>query len=46
MYRSAEIAYAALDFSGLGYISEESFMDSIVVRERLPFSTEQIKMYF
>jgi hypothetical protein len=40
MYRSAEVAYSAMDFTGLGYISEESFLNSIVVRERTPFPLE------
>jgi len=31
MYRSAEVAYADLDFSGLGYISEKAFLDSKIV---------------
>jgi len=46
MYRSAEVAYAALDFTGLGYITEQAFMNCIIVKERLPFSTDQIKLYF
>ena len=32
MYRAAENAYAALDFTGLGYITEEAFLDSVIVR--------------
>ena len=46
MFRSAEVAYAALDFTGLGYITDKAFLNSIIVKERVPFSTEQIKMYF
>jgi hypothetical protein len=38
MYKSAENAYAAMDFTGLGYISEQVFLDSYLVRERTPFS--------
>ena len=38
MYRSAEVAYADMDFSGLGYISEKAFLDSKVVSHRIPFS--------
>ena len=26
MFRSAEVAYASFDFSGLGFISEEAFL--------------------
>ena len=40
MYRSAEVAYAALDFSGVGYIPEETFLNSIVVRERIPYTAD------
>lgn len=45
MYSSAENAYAALDFSGLGHITEESFLKSHVV-SRLKFTHDQIKDYF
>lgn len=46
MYRSAESAYASMDFEGTGYITERAFLDSIVVSSRLPFTTDQVKMYF
>ena len=46
MYRSAEVAYADMDFSGLGYISEKAFLDSKVVSHRIPFSQEEIQMFF
>lgn len=46
MYRSAEVAFGALDFEGLGYITEKHFLESIVVRERIPNDVEQIKQYF
>jgi len=31
MYRSAEQAYASFDFSGLGYIAEDVFLQSKIV---------------
>ena len=31
MYRVAEQAYASFDFSGLGYISEQAFLESKIV---------------
>lgn len=46
MYRSAEIAFGALDFNGLGYITEKAFLESIVVRERIPNDISEIKQYF
>ena len=46
MYRSAEKAYGDIDFSGLGYISETAFLDSKIVKMRVPFSEEEIKLFF
>lgn len=46
MYRSAELAYADLDFSGLGYISEQAFLECKVVQHRIPYSKEEIQMFF
>jgi hypothetical protein len=40
MFRNAEAAYAALDFTGLGYCTEETFLNSIICKERIPFSTQ------
>lgn len=46
MYSSTEDAFAALDFSGLGYVTEEALLGSILVKERMPFPEEQIKTFF
>ena len=46
MYRSAEKAYGDLDFTGVGYITEQGFLESRVVKMRVPFSEEDIKTYF
>jgi len=46
MFRSAEQAYASFDFSGLGFITEETFLESKLVQNRIPFSTEEIKLFF
>jgi len=46
MYKSAENAYAALDFTGIGYITEEAFLNSIVVKDRTSFTTAEIREYF
>ena len=45
MYRCAEDAFAALDFSGKGFVDEESFFSNRVVKTRVPFSKEQIKEF-
>jgi len=46
MYRNAEYAYNTLDFTGLGYITENDFMSSIIVKDRIPFTPDQIKVFF
>lgn len=38
MYRSPDYAFGALDFSGLGFITEKAFLESYVVRDRVPFT--------
>ena len=46
MYRSPDYAFGALDFSGLGYITEKAFLESHVVVDRVPYSKAQIREYF
>jgi Ca2+-binding EF-hand superfamily protein len=46
MFSSAENAYAAFDFTGLGYITEDVFLNSYLVREKLPFSKDQVQEFF
>jgi hypothetical protein len=46
MYRSAEAAYACFDFSGLGYITEDAFLNHKLVKGRIPFSESDIKNFF
>ena len=31
MYRNAEMAYAALDYTGLGHITEDAFMSCQII---------------
>jgi hypothetical protein len=38
MYSSAENGYAAFDFSGLGYITEDSMLKSYLFKDRLKYS--------
>jgi hypothetical protein len=40
MYSCAENAYGELDYSGAGYITEASFLNSIVVKDRVSFTPE------
>jgi len=37
IYRGPEKAYAALDFSGIGYITQEVFLDSMICK-RIPYT--------
>ena len=46
MFRSAEQAYASFDFSGVGFITEKGFLESKLVQNRIPFSQEEIKLFF
>jgi len=46
MYRNAEIAFSELDFSGTGYVTESAFLNSNLVKNRIPFSEEKIKVFF
>lgn len=45
MFRSAEMAYASFDFTGLGYITEEAFLTHKFVKSRIPFTEEEIKLF-
>lgn len=44
-YRGPDRAYAALDFTGIGYITEKDFLNSIIC-SRLPYTQEEIKDFF
>lgn len=46
MYQCAENAYGTLDYSGAGHITEEAFLNSIILKDRVPFSPEQVQTYF
>jgi len=46
MYRNAEIAFSDLDFTGLGYVTETAFLESNLVKNRIPYSEEEIKAFF
>ena len=46
MYSSAENAYAAFDFTGLGYITADRFLESYLVRDRIRFSHEDMQDFF
>ena len=42
MFRYAELAYNELDFTGQGYITEQQFMNCIIVKDRIPYTNEQV----
>ena len=46
MYRCAENAYGAMDRVGLGVVTKEAFVNSAAVKHRLPFTKEQLELYF
>lgn len=46
MYKSAENAYAALDFTGVGYITEESFLNCFIVKDRLSYTVPEVREFF
>ena len=46
MYSCAEHAFAALDFTGLGYVTKESFLNSNVVTRKLKFTVEEYETFF
>ena len=45
IFRAPERAYASMDFYGRGYITEEDFLNSIVL-QRIPYSREDVKEFF
>jgi hypothetical protein len=45
LYQGAEKAYAAMDFTGKGFINEEAFLESFVMK-RIAYSREEVKEYF
>ena len=45
MYKSAENGFGAFDFSGTGYITEEGLLNHFVIRDRTPFTPQQMKLF-
>ena len=45
IFRAPERAYASMDFYGRGYITEEDFLNSIVL-QRIPYSREDVREFF
>ena len=46
VYRGPDKAYASMDFTGVGHISEESFLGSMVIKQRLDFTTDELRDFF
>ena len=42
LFRGPDKAYATLDFYGIGTISEDDFLNSMIPK-RVPFTTEELK---
>lgn len=45
VYRGPEKAYSSMDFTGRGYITEEDFINNLVLT-RIPFTKDDVKEYF
>lgn len=45
IYRGPEKAYASMDFTGKGYITEEDFLNSLIV-SRIGFDKTDVQEYF
>ncbi len=45
MYRGPEKAYASLDFTGIGLITEQQFLDSLVCKST-EFTEEEMRDFF
>lgn len=46
MYRNSEIAFGELDFDGKGYVTENAFLESNLIKQRIKYPQELIKLYF
>ena len=46
MFRCAESAYASFDFTGLGYVTEDAFLEHKLIQGRIPFSDSDIRIFF
>ena len=45
LYQASERAYASLDFYGRGYITDQDFLSSIILK-RIPFTTDEVFDFF
>lgn len=46
MYRNSDQAFGEFDFSGLGYVTQKSFLESKLVKNRINYSEKDLKLYF
>lgn len=44
IYRAPERAYASMDFTGKGEITEENFLNSLII-SRIPYTKEEVKEF-
>jgi hypothetical protein len=45
IFRGPDKAYASMDFTGRGYITEEDFIGSLVMK-RIKFNSDDVREYF
>lgn len=45
MYRAPEKAYAAMDFTGRGYITDDDFLNSMILN-RIQYTRDDVKEFF
>lgn len=46
MYSNAECAFNALDFSGLGFVTKQAFLESIIIKQKVHFTEDQFNAFF
>jgi hypothetical protein len=45
IFRGPDKAYSSMDFTGRGYITEEDFISSLVMK-RIKFNSDDVREYF
>lgn len=46
LYRGPDKAYSSMDFTGIGHITQQDVMNSLVVKQRLHFTVEELRDFF
>jgi len=45
LYRGADKAYSSMDFSGIGFITETDFLNSMVIK-KIDYTSEELRDFF